>query len=167
MLIFPITVLIFVTAVVFGPVTGFFLALAGSLLGGIATFGLGHMLGRQTIRKLAGEKVNALSRRLSQSGWLAVALVRVVPVAPFTIVNMVAGASHISLRDFILGTVGGMGPGILAIVLVEGSLEQILRRPEPSSLLLAAGLIVTAALIFWGSRRWSRKRAGQAGNDHG
>lgn len=157
--IFPITVLIFVTAVTFGPVMAFFLSLTGSLIGGIASFGLGYQLGRDTIRRLAGKKVNALSRRLSHHGWLAVALVRLVPIAPFTIVNMVAGASHISLRDFILGTLGGMGPGILAIVLVESSLEHALRRPTPANLLISAMLIGLAVLIFWGTRRWSRKYA--------
>jgi len=156
---FPITVLIFVTAVTFGPVTAFFLSLAGSLIGGIASFGLGYQLGRDTIRKFAGKKVNALSRRLSHHGWLAVALVRLVPIAPFTIVNMVAGASHISLRDFILGTLGGMGPGILAIVLVESSLEHALQRPTPANLAISALLIAVAVLIFWGTRRWSRKQA--------
>ena len=44
------------------------------------------------------------------------AVVRNLPVAPFTIVNMVAGASHIKLGDFLLGTALGMAPGIVAIM---------------------------------------------------
>ncbi|MFO7812700.1 MAG: VTT domain-containing protein [Pelovirga sp.] len=161
-LMFPITLLVLATALSFDPYTGFALALSGSLLGGLATYLLGRWLGRDVVRTLAGEKVNRISRKLSKRGWMAIALVRVVPIAPFTIVNMVAGSSHISTRAFLIGTVLGMGPGILAIMLFEGALEHAIRNPDWSNILLAIMALSIAALIVFLFRRWLvRKDAGQ------
>lgn len=69
----------------------------------------------------------------------------VVPVAPFTIVNVVAGASHIGWRDFIIGTALGMLPGIIATVVFVDRLIDAVRHPGPKTIallaLIAAGLI--------------------------
>ncbi|ALC15219.1 phosphatidylserine/phosphatidylglycerophosphate/cardiolipin synthase [Desulfuromonas soudanensis] len=148
-LMVPVTLMILATALTFGPFQGFTLALAGSLLGGLASYLLGRLLGRDVVRKLAGKKLNRLSRKLARRGWLAVALVRVVPIAPFTVVNMIAGSTHISARSFLLGTAIGMGPGILAIILFGKGLEQALRDPDWETLTLAAIALVAALLILF------------------
>jgi phospholipase D1/2 len=52
---------------------------------------------------------------------LAVAAIRLVPIAPFTLVNLIAGASKIRFADYLLGTVIGMAPGlVLMSALVPG-----------------------------------------------
>lgn len=153
-IMFPVTLLLLATALSFGPYLGFSLALGGSLLGGLASYLLGRWLGRDVVRKLAGEKVNRLSRKLARRGFLAIALVRIVPIAPYTIVNMVAGATHISTRSFLLGTAVGMGPGILAIMLFEGGLEHALREPGWMSLGIAAIAVVCGVLVLLIGKRW-------------
>jgi phospholipase D1/2 len=153
-LMFPINLLILVTALSFGSVTGFVLALTGSLLGGLASFLLGHWLGNDVVSKLAGDKLNRLSRKLARRGWLAVALVRVVPIAPYTIVNLVAGASHISARSFLIGTAIGMCPGIVAIMIFEEGLERLLRDPHWGTVLLAIFTLGCAALVIYFGKRW-------------
>jgi phosphatidylserine/phosphatidylglycerophosphate/cardiolipin synthase-like enzyme/uncharacterized membrane protein YdjX (TVP38/TMEM64 family) len=153
-LMFPINLLILATALSFGSVTGFVLAFSGSVLGGMASYLLGHWLGRDVVSKLAGEKLNRLSRRLAQRGWLAVALARVVPIAPFTIVNMVAGASHISGRSFLVGTAIGMCPGILAIMVFEEGLERVLRDPQWGTATLAGIALCCAVLIMLLGKHW-------------
>ncbi|HKL26901.1 MAG TPA: VTT domain-containing protein [Desulfuromonadales bacterium] len=153
-LMFPITLMILATALTFGPVEGFLYALAGSLLGGLASFLLGRWLGRDVVAKLAGTKLNRLSRRLAKRGWLPVAVVRVVPIAPFTIVNLVAGSTHISTGSFIIGTTIGMSPGILAIMVFEGGLEQALRDPDFGSITLAVGALIIGALVLLLGKRW-------------
>ena len=161
-LMFPVTLLVLATALSFGPYTGFALALSGSLLGGLASYLLGRWLGRDVVHTLAGERVNRLSCKLAKRGWLAVALVRVVPIAPFTIVNMVAGSSHISTRSFLIGTALGMGPGILAIMLFEGALEHALRNPDWSNIIISIMALCIAVLIVFLFKRWlMRKDAGQ------
>ncbi|MBE0620155.1 MAG: VTT domain-containing protein [Burkholderiales bacterium] len=161
----PITVLIVATAFAFGPWTTVAYALSGSLLGGGLTFALGHALGRRVVRQIAGKRLNALSRRLGEGGVFAVMVLRMLPVAPFTVVNLVAGASHVRMRDFLIGTALGMTPGILAVAVFSDRLAAALRDPTPGAIALLALVLVAVAGgalgIRWWLRRHSRKRAAE------
>jgi len=154
----PITLLIVVTAVVFGPFAAFAYALFGSVAGAALGFGIGQSLGRQTVRRVAGARLNELSRRLGERGLLAVLAVRVIPVAPFTIVNLVAGASHIRLRDFMLGTLLGMLPGIIAVSIFSDRLLAVVRDPSPTTLATLALIVAIIAAAAVAIRRWYRRR---------
>jgi len=154
----PISLLIVITVVMFGPSAAFAYALLGSVAGAALGFGIGQSLGRQTVRRVAGARLNELSRRLGERGLLAVLAVRVIPVAPFTIVNVVAGASHIGLRDFMLGTLLGILPGIIAVTVFSDRLLAVVRNPSPAAL---ATLALIVAIITTGAvaiRRWDRRR---------
>jgi uncharacterized membrane protein YdjX (TVP38/TMEM64 family) len=146
----PVTAMILATALTFGPILGFSYSLSGCLLGAVVTYICGRLIGRDTVGKLAGARVNRLSRRLGKHGLSTVATVRLLPIAPFTIVNLVAGASHIRFRDFVFGTILGMAPGILAITVFERQLEVAIREPGAKSFALLAalvGAIVVVALV--------------------
>lgn len=162
----PVTLLILVTAMVFGPVVGFAYSLAGSLTSALATFVIGRLLGRERVRTMAGEKVNRISRYLTRRGLLTVTTVRIVPVAHFSLVNLVAGASRIQARDFFFGTLLGMTPGIIAISLFEEGLLNALKHPDWTNLLLLT-LVVAAVLGgSWLLRCWlQRKGVGRDGGD--
>ncbi|MFU8857646.1 MAG: VTT domain-containing protein [Deferrisomatales bacterium] len=151
---FPVILLILVTVLIFGPILGFVYALAGAMISALATYGLGSWLGRDAVRKLAGPRLNRLSARLSHRGILAVFVVQMVPVAPFTVVNLVAGASHIRPQDFTLGTLAGMVPGTLLIALFGERLEHAVLDPGVWSF---AGLAAVAAVFFVGAH-WLRRR---------
>lgn len=157
---FPITVLIVVNAAVFGPVYGFCYALAGCLLGAAAGYGAGYWLGRGSVRRLAGRRLNRLSRQLTRRGVLAVALVRNLPIAPFTVVNLVAGATRIRLRDYLLGTLLGMTPGLLALTIFAGGLMRVLSNPRPTTIAGVTGAVAAAGALAWGFQRWLRRRRG-------
>jgi phospholipase D1/2 len=73
--------------------------------------------------------------------------VRVVPIAPYTVVNIVAGAFHIRFRDFIFGTILGMAPGILAITVFERQLEVAIREPGAGSLGLLAAVVAAIVVM--------------------
>ncbi|MFA7387361.1 MAG: VTT domain-containing protein [Thiohalobacteraceae bacterium] len=144
----PLTALVIATAVAFGPLFGFAYALAGSLVSALAGYALGAGLGRRTVRRLAGKRINAVSRKLAKRGLLTVIVVRVVPVAPFTVINLIAGASHIRFRDFMLGTVVGMVPGMFAIVLLVDRAAASLRSPSWQNILTL--ILVASAVILAG-----------------
>jgi uncharacterized membrane protein YdjX (TVP38/TMEM64 family) len=96
-------------------------------------------LGRKRLEHLGGGVVRKLERVLDKRGLVAVFLVRKIP-APYTLVNLVCGASPLSLRDFVLGTILGMGTGIVLITVISGQLMDMLRHPDPGQ--IAIGLLL-------------------------
>lgn len=152
----PLTFLTLVALVALGPWVGFACAMAGALLGAIVSYGAGAFLGHAVLVRLAGPRINLLSQRLASRGLLAVVLVRLVPIAPFAVVNMVAGASHIRLRDLVLGTAIGMTPGTLAMVVFVDQITAALRSPSPLTFALLGGTVLLIAIGAWGLQRWLR-----------
>jgi phosphatidylserine/phosphatidylglycerophosphate/cardiolipin synthase-like enzyme/uncharacterized membrane protein YdjX (TVP38/TMEM64 family) len=156
--LFPVTVLVGVTAIVFGPILGAAYALIGATASGAMMFAIGRHLSREVVRKLAGRRLNDLSRQLGERGLLAIIFARVVPVGPFSIVNIVAGASHIRWRDFLLGTVIGLVPGVLAASMFIDRVAAAIREPGVATfaLLAAAGAVLVA--LVWSVTRMLRAR---------
>jgi uncharacterized membrane protein YdjX (TVP38/TMEM64 family) len=154
-LLVPITVLILLTGMVFGPLLGSLYSLAGCLVASGVTYAIGHFLGQDFVRKIAGAKWQRLQRKMDKSGILAVAILRLLPVAPFTVVNIVSGAFKVPLRDYILGSLLGLMPGILVINLFAHQFETAIRDPGIGTfLILAAVVAVTIIGTAWLKRRF-------------
>lgn len=82
---------------------------------------------------------------------------RLVPLAPFAILNMIAGSSHIRLRDFLIGSTLGMIPATTFMALFVDRLLAAVLTPSADSLVLVG---LTLALIVggaWLARRWGGK----------
>jgi phospholipase D1/2 len=162
LLVLPLTLMTVVSVLVFGPWTGGLYALAGAWLGALAGYGAGNLLGRDIIRRLAGARLNSLSRRLAKRGVLTVVAARLLPVAPFTIVNLVAGASHIRFRDFAVGNLIGLIPGTLATAAFVDSVADAIRTPSVSEIALVGAILSAIVLAGWGLRSWLRRLSGSA-----
>ena len=130
LLFVPVTLLVIATGLAFGPWLGFAYASIGLLAGSLAGYFAGRRLGRERIRRLAGRRLNRVRERLTRHGVLAVALLRMVPVAPFTVVNLVAGMSQVSLRDFTLGTLVGAAPGLFLMTVFASGIVAAARAPS-------------------------------------
>lgn len=150
----PLTLLVVTAVLVFGALLGFAYALAGALLSALLSYMLGQSAGRELVRRYAGKRLNRVSKNLSQRGVLTIITLRIVPVAPFAVINLVAGASHIRLRDFALGSLIGLLPGVGAIALFADSVVRSLQHPDGSNLSwLLAVLVIIVAMMF-GLRKW-------------
>ena len=90
----------------------------------------------------SGAASSRIQSRIIGKGVVAVAMIRMVPIAPFSIVNVVAGASKLSLRDFMLGTVLGMAPGIA----VDGRARCADRGSGPKCLIGRMSLLLALAI---------------------
>jgi phospholipase D1/2 len=108
------------------------------------------------VRRWAQSRNNLFSERLStpKQRLLAVIFIRVVPLAPFTVVNLAAGASRISIHAYMLGSLLGMAPGILAMVFFADGLLAAWRNPNTGNFacILLLGLLAFGIAAF--SRRW-------------
>ncbi|MDP3154434.1 MAG: VTT domain-containing protein [Archangium sp.] len=147
----PLLLLTVVTVMLFGSWVGFITAMAGSMVGALTSYGLGRVLLRDTVRRLTGRRLARLARKLTRRGWLAIVAVRMVPVAPFAIVNMVAGSVRIRPRDFILGTLLGMAPGTLA--LAADRVVAAARDPTPVTVAVALIVVVLVVLVLLGASK--------------
>jgi phospholipase D1/2 len=141
---FPVTVLIAATAVSFGAWPGLPYAAAGSLTSATATYGVGLWLGSGVLRRLLGPRLNRIRRAIARRGVLAITAVRLVPIAPFTLVNLVAGALKVSLMDYLVGTALGLLPGLAAMSLLGDRLGRMLTDPT----LVDFGFLL-AIVIAW------------------
>ncbi|MEJ2589787.1 MAG: VTT domain-containing protein [Candidatus Thiodiazotropha sp.] len=129
-------------------------------MGAVASAALGFMMGRHlsssAIERFSGTRIENLSRRLAKRGTLAVALLRLVPVAPFTVFNLVAGASPLKFRQFLVGSMLGMMPGLAAITLFSSSLWAAALSPNLENVAVAVGIGALLLLFAWLARRWLR-----------
>lgn len=161
--LFPVTVLIAATAAAFGPWFGFVYATLGALTSALATYAIGAAVGKRTLHDLLGPRLNRIRQRAAKRGVITMALLRMVPVAPFTVVNLVAGASAIPVFDYVAGTLIGMLPGLVAISAVGHQLARILTSPSPFDFAWLAAAIAAWIALSIGvravvSRYWSASR---------
>jgi phospholipase D1/2 len=147
----PVTLLILVSALVFGPITGALVALTGATLSALAGYQIGKYTGRGTVERLAGGRLERISQRLARRGILTIVTVRIVPVAPFAVINLFAGASHVRLRDFLIGTTLGMLPGVLALAIFARGITSLIGQASLQAVALTlVGLLALGGLIWLG-----------------
>jgi phosphatidylserine/phosphatidylglycerophosphate/cardiolipin synthase-like enzyme/uncharacterized membrane protein YdjX (TVP38/TMEM64 family) len=165
LVMFPVMVLIAVTAAVFGGWPGMLYAGAGALASALTTYAIGRWLGPRGLRQFFGPRLNLITRSFARKGIPTVTLVRLVPVAPFSIVNLAAGAICIPALDYLLGTAIGLTPGLAVMSLLGDRAIDLIRQPTLAGVatlfgLLAAAIGVSIGLQLFVSRR--RDRAEQA-----
>ena len=154
----PITLLIIATAATFEPLMGFVYALCGSCVSAVVTYGLGRWVGRETVYRFTGSVLGRVQRQISRHGFLSMLFARIVPLAPFAVVNMIAGACQIRLRDFLLATALGMSPGIFMVVILADQLGRNLRDPTTGTVTLLMALAIFFALLGGAFYRWYAQR---------
>jgi phospholipase D1/2 len=157
---FPITILNLATVFAFGAVWGNVYALVGWLLSSIEGYVLGRLIGKDLLHKLAGRRLARLVASVERHGFLTVLAMRVVPVGPFTLVNMFIGASGIRFSDFFWASLVGRLPGILVLTLFGVQLENALREPGMTSFALLVFVLIGAPLLLSVLTRRFRDRKG-------
>ena len=152
--LFPRPLITLFAVIAFGSVLGFVYGLIGIVGAALTTYYTGRALPRDTIRRLAGERLNNMSELLRKRGLLAVFAVRIVPVAPFAVVGFVAGAIRVRLRHYVAGTLLGMAPGTLATSIFGDQLTVALRDPSRINYWVIAGVALCFVVLIVLVRRW-------------
>ncbi|RDB43067.1 DedA family protein [Halomonas sp. DQ26W] len=161
--LFPLSVLVVLAGLIFGPVWGFVYSFIGTLLGAIATFWLGRWLGRDALLRYGGKRLLGLSRYLAGRGVRTITLLNLLPLAPYTLTNLLAGAFHIRFRDYLLGTLIGATPGLAAIILLSSQLGSLLSAEDRQELAWAGGGIVAGLALLYGLKRYADARQRRRG----
>jgi len=141
----------------FGLWVGAGLALAAALVGAIASFGLGRLLGRDAVDRLIRGRLARVDEMLADHGLSAVLVVRLVPLVPFTAINYASGLSGVGFRPYVLGSAVGMVPGSLAYA----ALGAYGTNPWGLS---AAGSVLVVLVVggSWWARRLDARQVGSS-----
>ena len=158
----PVNVLIGATMIVFGPLPGICYALLGSLLNAWTLYEIGRLLPAARLRARLDRPLRLLTGRMSHQGIVAIMLVRIVPVAPYSVVNVIAGAAHVARVPYLIGTALGMLPGIILNALLIDRLIAALVHPGPWTWALLALVGAAIAGIVIGVHRRLRRAGADA-----
>ncbi|HYD18625.1 MAG TPA: VTT domain-containing protein, partial [Patescibacteria group bacterium] len=160
-LFFPVTVMIGASAAVFGPVIGLFVSVVGVAATSTLGFMAGKVLGQRVLRMVFGQIGERVREYLNHGGARAIAVLRLIPVAPFNAVNLGLGISGLSFLPYILGTLIGMLPGMVAISWLGHSFMQLWESPDRQAIALAAagiaGWIAFTLFAQFTLRRWQER----------
>lgn len=98
----------------FGPVWGTLWNLLGATLGATVAFLLARSIAADCVRQRMGNRLRRLMDGVTSEGWRFVALMRLVPLVPFNLLNYALGLTDISLRAYVLTSAVCMLPGAVA-----------------------------------------------------
>jgi uncharacterized membrane protein YdjX (TVP38/TMEM64 family) len=142
---YPAELALAVAGYVYGFWIGVPLMLASWLATGLLAFALGRSIGFPAARRVFGaERLERTSRVLDRAGAFPLLAVRLLPVVPFTLASVVAGALRVPVARFAWTTVVGYVPMTCAVVLLGGRLEE-LSLSDP--LLWAAVAVILGLLV--------------------
>jgi uncharacterized membrane protein YdjX (TVP38/TMEM64 family) len=153
---FPRAVLTMLGAIAFGPWLGFSYAFMGIFLASLATYFAGRLLPRGSVQRFAGARVERMTKVVRRHGVLAVLAVRLVPVAPSGMEGIIAGAIRIPLWHYLVGTMAGMTPGMLATTFFGHQISNALEDPSRVNYwLIGIVVVLLAGLIYVLTRRFA------------
>jgi uncharacterized membrane protein YdjX (TVP38/TMEM64 family) len=154
-IMFPRPLITLAATVAFGPWLGALYALGGIELAALSGYSAGRGLSPDRLLRLGGQRLSALGGRLRSGGLAAMVLVRLLPVAPFVIVSLFAGAARVRLTAFALGTAIGMAPGLIGMTVLGSQVGRGLGGDGSVDVWLIAGVFALIAAILLFARRFA------------
>ena len=159
----PQIVLIAAAVVAFGPLTGAAYSWVGTMVSSLVGFYLGRTAGGRVLERFSGDGVKRFMRLVGENGFLASLIVRLVPSAPFIVVNMAAGVTPMRVRDFAAGTGVGIVPKIALTAFAGASIVQLMKGEIEGHWVELAAVVAIWLAIGWFARRWLRRREKEPG----
>lgn len=138
----PRTAFMVAGGVLFGSVTGVVLVLIGTLVAATLAFWLVRLVGGAFVERHAHHPALAWIRaRVDHSGLLTMLSLRMIPAVPFSVMNYASGLSGVRFRHFALGTVLGVLPGTVAVVVLADAVAGGAFPPQLLAVSISCGLI--------------------------
>lgn len=162
LLFVPVTAMSAAVVIVFGGIKGLGISLVAATVSGIVGYYAGRLIGLERLKKISSHTEHALEK-IQHTNVIGVAVVRTLPIAPFSAINLAFGVSRVSLLTFILGTIMGLLPGKITLALVGDSLAAVVRNPDAKSVTYALGGLAAWVIVMfscnWLAKRWQSHHA--------
>lgn len=150
----PVGLVLTVTGgLVFGLMEGTVITVLAATVGALAVFLAARTAIGDSLRAKAGPFVARLEDGFRENALSYLLVLRLVPIFPFWLVNIVPALLGVSTRVFLLGTLIGIVPGTFVFVSVGNGLDTVFARGEvpglgifldPGVLIPIAGLTLLA-----------------------
>ncbi|BAZ29765.1 hypothetical protein NIES4074_22120 [Cylindrospermum sp. NIES-4074] len=145
----------------FGLFWGSIYVLIAAIIGATIAFIIGRYLSRDWISRQLDKhpKFKAIDAAVARQGWKIVLLTRLSPLFPFNLLNYAFGVTQVSLKDYILGSIG-IVPGTVMYVYIgslAGNIAMINTPHQPTNpetqiwqwIMQGVGLIATIVVTIY------------------
>ena len=151
----------------FGPVLGTLLVVVAATTGSTAVFLVARTALGESLRRKAGPLYGRVAAGMQENAFEYLLFLRIVPLFPFFLVNILPALFNVGLRTFVLATLVGIIPGTFVYANLGRELGTISSLGDLFSLklFLAFLLLGVVALIPAAVRAWKRRRAGRVAAD--
>lgn len=151
---FPLTILVVATGFLFSPWWAILYATVATLCSSALSYWIGHWLGRSTIEKHGGRYLRIASRFMQENSVHSMVVINLLPIAPFTMTNMMAGAFQLKFSRYLIGSAIGIIPGLIVVTLLGGQLNKIVSTTDNQQfwigiVIAVVLIIVLMAIIYW------------------
>ncbi len=143
------TILTLAGGAIFGSIAATLIVNIGATLGATLAFLVARVLLRDWVEKKFGDKLQSFNEGVSNNAVNFVLFLRLVPIFPFFLVNLVFGLTQIPLRIYFFGTMFGILPGSFVYANAGSNLATInsLSDVVSPNVLTALALLGIFALI--------------------
>ncbi len=150
-LLVPGAVMTLAAGLAFGTIRGSVYSIIGADMGALVAFGAGRFLGKGFVHSMLSGRFGETLDKIARNGFQIILYLRVFPIIPYNALNLLAGASPISFKDYFWASMIGMIPGTILFAFLGNELW----HPTSPRFMLALALI---GLSFLGGEVYRRTR---------
>lgn len=161
----PGSILTLAGGAMFGVVWGTVYTTIAANIGANAAFGVGRVLGRDGVRRLAGDRLDALDRATEDHGFRGLLTLRLIPAVPFNALNFGSGLTSIRWSTYAAATAIGIFPGTVVYTMFADALlagSQDASREALLRVLVSGGLLIVLSFLPTLARRAGLRLPGGA-----
>jgi len=130
-LFLPGSILTLLAGLIFGIWKGTLYVTIGANLGALAAFLIARYFGRGAVEGFLQGRMGRLDEKIKAGGFTVVLWLRLVPIFPYNLLNYAFGLTNVRLKNYLLGNLLGMFPGIFVYVSLGNAASQFsLTDPE-------------------------------------
>jgi len=145
----------------FGPLWGTAWNLTGGTIGAVLAFLAARFGAGDWIAANAAGRLKTILAGVEAEGWRFVALARLVPIVPFTLLNYLLGLTRIPFSHYVVTTLACMVPGALAYAWLGHAGRAVMAGENDALRYGTLGLAMLAIVAFVGHLTRRRRQKSQ------
>lgn len=151
--VIPITLLTLIAGSLYGPVYGFLLAIASTIISSNVAFLISRYLGKSFVEKMIKNKAQKINMKIEKNGFKIIFIMRISGVFPLDIVSYAAGLTKVNYKDFMLATILGVMPETFSVAYLGHNIK----NPLSPGFILSIALIVVTIGIPLITNKWKTR----------